>query len=132
MAITKVWNITDRPGSKIPPTTMIVLGKTLLPGRSVQVDDRDLDRAHKLRQEIAGGFLAISPDAPTHQAVVKASLPKGMARSHGTKEAKPEDVKEAAKLEESKPEEKSGTETSEEPEVDKPEGGRHGKKRWER
>ena len=128
MATTRVWNITDRPGSKIPPTTMIVLGKTLLPGRSVQVDDRELEKAHKLDKEVASGFLAVGQTGPVHHVAAKATLPKGVVRAHGEQAVKSLDPG----VEGTDPEEKVVTETVEESGTDRHEGGKHGKKRWER
>ena len=84
MAMTRVWNVTSDPSSEVPAQNLMVLGKLLRPGQSMQVDDKVLKNAHKVTKDVGMQFLAIGKTAPSYLAAgVKAELPKTVARSHG-------------------------------------------------
>jgi hypothetical protein len=84
----KVWNTTDHPASKTKPHKRMILGHSVAPGRSIEVDDKVLEGATKLKKEAAAGLVFIGDKLP---AAYKAKKPKpkprmarGAARAHGT------------------------------------------------
>lgn len=91
MGMTRVWNVTSDPSTNVPVQNLMVLGKLLKPGQSMQVDEGELKTAHKTTKNIAAGLLAVGKTAPGFLArAAKATLPAGLARSHGAVDAKPE------------------------------------------
>jgi hypothetical protein len=83
----KVWNITDHPGSEVAPSTLMLFGKRVLPGRYVKVEDAQLKNAHKTAKDVKAGLIHIGDKLPdTYTAakgMVHARLPQGHARAHG-------------------------------------------------
>jgi hypothetical protein len=84
----KVWNISDDPSTPVPARTLMVLGKTVLPGRFIYVDDKRLARAHKVRKDVEAGLLFIGPKLPaaylaSKQSKVHLKMPAGHKRAHG-------------------------------------------------
>ena len=71
MAMTRVWNIS--------PTTTVILDQAVLPGRSVAVDETELELAHKLHREVAAKKVRIGKDSPEE---ARAILPNTVTRSH--------------------------------------------------
>jgi hypothetical protein len=87
MGMTRVWNITDDPTTKVQERLVVVCGKAVMPGRFVNVDEDILKNAHKLKAEVQQGLVFIGKNPPAKYAAwkkpLKAQLPKGMARAHG-------------------------------------------------
>ena len=57
----KVWNITDANGKG---QNRMVLGKTVKPGRAVNVDEARLAKAHKVHRDVDAQLLYIGPRPP--------------------------------------------------------------------
>lgn len=87
MAMTRVWNLSDSPNNSARPTTVMVLGRSLKPGRSLPVDEEALKRAHKLHAEVARGIAFIGKKPPQsyldRRKPPRALLGKDVARTHG-------------------------------------------------
>jgi hypothetical protein len=84
----KVWNITDHPGTSLPPRVMMVLGRSIRPGKCINVQDALLVNAHKVNRAVKAGKLFIGPKLPGDYLLaknrgVKVELPDGVARAHG-------------------------------------------------
>jgi len=80
--MTRVWNITNDPSTDVPAQNLVVLGKLLKPGQSMQVDEARLKYAHKTKKDIEAKLLAVGKAPPSYLATaVMAKLPEGMARS---------------------------------------------------
>jgi len=82
MTTTRVWNITDKADSKVLPTTLVVLGKALAPGRSIQVEESTLELAHKLHREVKAGLVHIGKEQPAHQSRAHAIIANTVTKSH--------------------------------------------------
>jgi len=87
MGMTRVWNTSDDPTNKVTPASIMVLGKTLKPGRSLQVDEGALARAHKLHKDVSRGAAFIGKKPPAgylaRKKPARARLEKGVQRTHG-------------------------------------------------
>lgn len=83
MATTRIWNVTNDPETDLAPQNLVVLGKLLKPGQSVEVDETYLQSSHKLKSETDAKFLAIGKQPPAYLARPRASMPKGSVRAHG-------------------------------------------------
>lgn len=85
MAMTRVWNITDSANPKVAPQNLRVLGKLVVPGRSVEADEAALKKAHKVHADVARGLLFIGKKLPASYVKVKkpprAKLAAGVART---------------------------------------------------
>jgi hypothetical protein len=122
MSMTRLWNVTSDPSTDVPVQNLMVLGKVLKPGQSMQIDDAQLKAAHKTKKDIEAGFLAVGKGAPGYLAAsTKATLASDLPRAHGpTAAATP-----AAKpIEAPKAEVKVETKT-EEPKKDDSKWGKH-------
>jgi hypothetical protein len=68
-------------------TPVMMLGKTIQPGRFITVDSATLANAHKLNESVAHKLVFVGQTPPTSYVSAKTpmslSLPKGMTRSHG-------------------------------------------------
>ena len=100
MGITRIWNVTDDPSTDVVAQKVVVLGKEILPGRFIQVDEAVLERAHKLKGEIDLKLVYVGKNPPARYLAgkkpVKAVLDAEIARSHGgadTKDNKVEAVR---------------------------------------
>lgn len=113
MGMTRVWNVSNDPSTDVVPQNLMVRGKLLRPGQSMQVDEASLKNAHKTKKDIEAKLLAVGRATPSYLAAVgKAMLPAEMARGHNIgvalvmPEKKPsEPAKVEAKTEEPKKEE---------------------------
>lgn len=84
MATTRVWNITSDPNTDVAAQNLMVLGKLLKPGQSMQVEEGLLKNAHKVKKDIERQLLAVGKTPPSYLAPkVKATLPDSVARAHG-------------------------------------------------
>jgi len=87
MSTERVWNITDDPTTKVKSQTLMILGRSCLPGRYVQVDSEMLKNAHKLQEDVEKRLVFIGAQPPVAYAQskkpVRAPYPKGSARAHG-------------------------------------------------
>jgi hypothetical protein len=84
----KVWNVSDDPSTAVPARTIMVLGKTVLPGRFIYVDDKRLARAHKVKKDVEAGLLFVGPKLPaaylaSKQSKIHLKMPAGHKRAHG-------------------------------------------------
>jgi hypothetical protein len=85
MEMTRVWNITNDPESKVQPQNLNVLGRVLRPGKSIQVTVESLKNAHKTMRDVERQLLAIGKDVPEYlRPKTKATLLDSMARAHGS------------------------------------------------
>jgi len=73
MAVTRVWNITDGSLPGVCPQTLRVLGRVLVPGRSIAVEESLLKKAHKIHADVSRGLLFIGKTPPG--AYLKAKKP---------------------------------------------------------
>lgn len=73
MATTRVWNITNDSNPEVAPQNLRVLGKLLVPGRFVEVDEAKLKTAHKVHADVGRGLLFIGKKLPA--GYVKARKP---------------------------------------------------------
>ena len=91
MGMTRIWNVTDDPSTDVVAQKLVVMGKEIMPGRFIQVDEALLERAHKLKNEIARKLVYVGKNPPGRYAAVKnpvkATLDASIARSHGGVEA---------------------------------------------
>jgi hypothetical protein len=144
MAMTRIWNVTNNPATPVVPQNLLVLGKLLYPGKSMQVDEEILKTAHKIRRDEIGKLLYVGKRPPSYlqekpKIVVKAE--------HHRTSPKPEPSPEEPPKEEVKPTEEASVETEEKetPQVEVPESsesevssestghkerGKKGHKRW--
>ena len=84
----KVWNVSDDPSTEVPARTIMVLGRAVLPGRFIYVDDKRLARAHKVKKDVEAGLLFIGAKLPaaylaTKKTKVHLKMPAGHKRAHG-------------------------------------------------
>lgn len=84
----KVWNISDDPSTPVPARTLMVLGKTVLPGRFIYVDEKRLTRAHKVKKDVEAGLLFVGAKLPaayltSKQSKIHLKMPAGHKRAHG-------------------------------------------------
>lgn len=84
----KVWNITDHPGTDCPTRVMMVLGRSVRPGKCINVPDDRLVNAHKVNRAVKAQKLFIGPRPPADYLLakkrgMKAELAIGVARAHG-------------------------------------------------
>ena len=74
-------------------TPVMMLGKTIQPGRFITVDSETLAKAHKLDESVAHKLVFVGQTPPASYVATKTpmslTLPKGMARSHGKHRAMP-------------------------------------------
>lgn len=86
MSLTRIWNITDDVNPNVKPQNIMVLGTLLKPGRSVQVDEKALVKAHKVKKDRDAGLLFIGKNLPSSylraKAPARAKLPAGVAQAH--------------------------------------------------
>ena len=86
MATTRIWNITDSASAEVPsaPQNLRILGKLVVPGRFVEVEEKALKLAHKIHADVGRGLLFIGKKAPAAYVKAKkpprAKLPAGAAR----------------------------------------------------
>lgn len=84
MSMTRVWNVTSDPSTDVELQNLMVMGRLLRPGQSMQVDDAKLKTAHKVQKDVGLKLLAIGKGTPAYLAAgAKARLPATVARSHG-------------------------------------------------
>jgi hypothetical protein len=87
MGMTRIWNVTDDPSTDVVAQKVVVLGKEIMPGRFIQVDEAVLEHAHKLKVEIEQKHVYIGKNPPAQYASVKKPAKAGLnpliARSHG-------------------------------------------------
>lgn len=87
MGMTRIWNVTDDPSTDVVAQKVVVLGKEIMPGRFIQVDEAVLERAHKLQAEIDQKHVYIGKNPPGRYAAIKKPAKAGLnvmiARSHG-------------------------------------------------
>jgi len=101
MALTRVWNITSDPSTDVPVQNLMVLGKLLKPGQSMQIDEKDLEKAHKTKKDVSLQLLAIGKTLPSYLAAkAKATLPADLPRGHGQVPAEAMAADVAAKVDE--------------------------------
>lgn len=81
--MTRVWNVSNDPTTSVTPRSLVVLGRLLKPGQSVEVSEDLLAGAHKLKHDVESKLLAISKETPTYLARAKAVLPATAVRAHG-------------------------------------------------
>lgn len=84
----KVWNITDHPGTDRPTRVMLVLGRSVRPGKCINVPEDRLVNAHKVNRAVAAKKLFIGPKPPMDYLLAKAKglraeLAPGTKRAHG-------------------------------------------------
>lgn len=84
----KVWNVSDDPSTAVPARTIMVLGKAVLPGRFIYVDDKRLARAHKVKKDVEAGLLFVGAKLPasylaSKQSKIHLKMPAGHKRAHG-------------------------------------------------
>ena len=84
----KVWNITDHPGTALPTRVMMVLGRSVRPGKCINVPNDRLVNAHKVNRAVAAKKLFIGPKPPLDYLLAKgkglrAELAPGVKRAHG-------------------------------------------------
>lgn len=76
----KIWNIS--------PSTRMVLGRTIAPGKFIRVPPERMKNAHKIMGEVADGLLFVGAQLPPAllraQNPAKAAFTLGAARAHGT------------------------------------------------
>ncbi len=87
MGMTKVWNVSDDPNTSVHPRSVMVLGKSLAPGRSLSVDESTLKTAHKLLKAAESKVVFIGKQPPASYLKAKnpprAKLADGVLRTHG-------------------------------------------------
>lgn len=87
----RIWNITDHPGTAHTPRVMMVLGRSIRPGKSINVPDERLAHAKKVQKAVVAKKLAIGSKPPASYLVAKnltrLEMPAGAKRSHGPKVA---------------------------------------------
>jgi hypothetical protein len=84
MSMTRVWNVTNDPSTDVLAQNLMVLGKLLKPGQSMQVEEASLKTAHKVTKDVGLKLLAVGKTPPSYLvAGVKATLPVTVARAHG-------------------------------------------------
>lgn len=84
MSLTRVWNITSDPSTDVVAQNLMVMGKTLRPGQSMQIDEKALATAHKVKKDVGLKLLAIGKTAPAYLLTKKkAVLSADIARGHG-------------------------------------------------
>ena len=85
--MTRIWNITDDPNTDVPAQPVVVLGKTIMPGRFAAVDSSLLTNAHKLKEDIANKLVFVGKNPPVTyvqtKSPAKATLDPKVNRSHG-------------------------------------------------
>jgi len=85
----RVWNITDGSRFKGPARVMMLMGKTVDPGRFVTVPEDRIKKAHKLAADVANGAAHIGqalPDWYVREKTTKhVPFPVGHNRAHGAK-----------------------------------------------
>lgn len=88
MSMTRVWNVSDDDATSVIPQNLVVLGKVVRPGKSVQVDEARLKLAHKIHKAVLAKLLYIGLTAPgayvAAKKVHRVKLPRGVSRGHGT------------------------------------------------
>jgi hypothetical protein len=87
MNVTRVWNISDHPATKVVSRMITIFGQPCAPGRYVLVNDEQLKDAHKLDQDVAAKMLYVGDQPPADYVAAKATprapFPKGASRAHG-------------------------------------------------
>jgi len=108
MGTTRAWNITDDPTTKVAEQVVVIRGKAVMPGSWVPVDESDLPKAHKLKEDILNGLVYIGKTPPARYVATKnpprARLDASVKRSQGKAEPKllvvlPKPAEKAVKLE---------------------------------
>lgn len=104
----KVWNLTDDPRTEGPGITMMLFGKSVLPGRCVKVPEDMVKASKKIQVDIDAGRVAVGRRPPQGyldaKAPPKAVRPAGSEVNHKpTTDAPVEEVKESPKPEPKKP-----------------------------
>ena len=83
----KVWNVTDGPGFKGRARALMLFGKTVAPGRYVDVKGEQLKNAHKIQKDVAAGMVYIGNTLPDSYAATRAKtkprFPTKAVRAHG-------------------------------------------------
>lgn len=83
----RIWNISDHPNTSVEPCTLMVLGRTVAPGRSVMVEQDRLAAAHKLQRDIERQLLFVGDALPADYRAAKqaprAKVSKDAASAHG-------------------------------------------------
>jgi len=100
MAMTRIWNVTNNPATPVVPQNLLVLGKLLYPGKSMQVDEELLKTAHKIHKDEIGKLLYVGKEPPSYLQKTKKIVVK--AEHHRTS-PKPEPSKEEPSKEEAAP-----------------------------
>lgn len=87
MNVTRVWNISDHPATKVEARTVTIFGRPCAPGRYVLVSSEQLKNARKIEAEVAAKMLHVGDQPPEDyvraKSVPRAPFPKGAARAHG-------------------------------------------------
>lgn len=147
MGITRIWNVTNDPSTDVKAQNLLVMGKLLLPGKYMQLDEARLKQAHALQKDIDRKYLLVSKNPPAYlEKASKSVLKKGLvsrsqlsAAASAVVEAPSEVKEEASTPEASKPQEPSAptagsemqTETEEEAKARYEESsGKKSRKRW--
>ena len=90
----RIWNITDHPKTDRKPAVLMVLGRSIRPGKSITVADDRLVNAHKVHRAVTSGKLYIGTKPPADYTAAKrpkkAILAAGVTRSHGASTPEPE------------------------------------------
>lgn len=105
----RVWNITDGSHFDGPARILMIMGKSIEPGRSVAIPDSRVKRAHKLAIEVESGAIYVGDEPPAWYRREKDELhfpfPIGHHRAHGNPKAPVKPAKkEVMKVEEAKAE----------------------------
>lgn len=120
MTMTRVWNVTSDPSTEVPVQNLLILGRLLKPGQSIQIEEEFLKTAHKIKKYAEAGLLAIGSASPGYLTkTTRALLPKDLARGHGPAPVpameEPEKGKSEVKAVEAKAEAKTAETKVEEP-----------------
>lgn len=65
MAMVRVWNITDGGRSGMSAHNRMILGKSVKPGRAIQVEESRLIMAHRVHKDVKDRLLHIGPRPPS-------------------------------------------------------------------
>jgi len=83
----KVWNITDHPKTSVTSRVMMVLGRSVRPGKCINVPDDRLVGAHKVHRAVEARKLFVGARPPHDYLMAKhpprVELHKSVTRSHG-------------------------------------------------
>lgn len=84
--MSKIWNITDSPSVDISSHSRMVFGQRVHPGKYMRVDEKMLEKAHKVQADIDRGYLYVGDKPPQKYLValnrVRLQYPANGVRTH--------------------------------------------------